>query len=454
MQNKPIIGKIIVQGEVECLSPLHIGNGKDERSDLDVLLDAQGNPFIPATSLVGVLRHATKNIAPQEDWKKFWGYTSEKQDEQEPGQQSSMHCSDLICQSQTLKPVIRDGIEIDNITGIVKKQRKYDYELVERGTRFKLNMEFSYKEADKEFVRRMAATIYTLLNDKQIRLGAKTNSGFGEICLLENTTKIYEFQFSPTTKSDVLYWLTRNFSAKQPIAVNVLGTPFEITSNHFNINASFWLKNSLIVRSYSADPDAPDATHITSNNDWILPGSSLKGAIRARAERIVNTLNKPKELVENLFGFVVENEKENNKKKGRIRVKEAVLPQFVSEMQTRIKIDRFTGGTIESALFETMPLFGGKPDKIINLQLHVRDCQPYEAGLLLLVLKDLWTGDLAVGGEKNVGRGVFQGIQAEISWKDQTWTIPEHVQDMPEEQKKALNEYVRALMEYKMTTAD
>jgi CRISPR/Cas system CSM-associated protein Csm3 (group 7 of RAMP superfamily) len=128
-----------------------IGNGKDERSDLDVLLDAQGNPFIPATSLVGVLRHATKNIAPQEDWKKFWGYTSEKQDEQEPGQQSSMHCSDLICQSQTLKPVIRDGIEIDNITGIVKKQRKYDYELVERGTRFKLNMEFSYKEADKEF---------------------------------------------------------------------------------------------------------------------------------------------------------------------------------------------------------------------------------------------------------------------------------------------------------------
>jgi hypothetical protein len=102
----------------------------------------------------------------------------------------------------------------------------------------------------------MAATIYTLLNDKQIRLG-QNQQWFGEICLLENTTKIYEFQFSPTTKSDVLYWLTRNFSAKQPIAVNVLGTPFEITSNHFNINASFWLKNSLIVRSYSADSRRP-----------------------------------------------------------------------------------------------------------------------------------------------------------------------------------------------------
>lgn len=448
MQNKPIIGKIIVQGEVECLSPLHIGNGKDERSDLDVLLDAQGNPFIPATSLVGVLRHATKNIEPQEDWKKFWGYTSEKQDEQELGQQSSVRCSDLICQSQTLKPVIRDGIEIDNTTGVVKKQRKYDYELVERDTRFKLNMEFSYRDSDKEFVSRMAATIYTLLKEKQIKLGAKTNSGFGEIHLLENTAKIYEFQFSPDTKSDVLYWLTRNFSAKQPISIETLGTPFAIGSDNFSINASFWLKNSLIVRSYSADPDAPDATHITSNNDWILPGTSLKGAIRARAERIVNTLNKPKELVENLFGFVVENEKENNKKKGRIRVKEAVLPQFVSEMQTRIKIDRFTGGTIESALFETMPLFGGKPDKIINLQLHVRDCQPYEAGLLLLVLKDLWTGDLAVGGEKNVGRGVFQGIQAIIEWNGKKICLEEDFGKMTTQQKETLQGYVNALNSY------
>jgi CRISPR/Cas system CSM-associated protein Csm3 (group 7 of RAMP superfamily) len=185
-----------------------------------------------------------------------------------------------------------------------------------------------------------------------------------------------------------------------------------------------------------------------------LPGSSLKGAIRARAERIVNTLNKPKELVENLFGFVVEKEKENNKKKGRIRVKEAVLPQFVSEMQTRIKIDRLPAEQSNRHYSRPCPCSEENRTKLSICKLHVRDCQPYEAGLLLLVLKDLWTGDLAVGGEKNVGRGVFQGIQAEISWKDQTWTIPEHVQDMPEEQKKALNEYVRALMEYKMTTAD
>lgn len=517
-------GTIVLTGILQLNSPMMIGSGRSEVTDIDVLTDANGAPFIPATAFIGVLQHNIRDfvltkkslkkfkrtlrnkeqseriltqLAPLEDqrystkyefmnalanavgreyaaacgdilvkcteysdkFKLLWGFTREmtaiKKDEASKKiieHQSMIRCSDLKGIDKPGIP-IRDGIKIDGRTGIVEENAKYTFQVVERGAQFKFNLEADYSAETEPFVKQAMSTIYkTLLSKGGICLGAKTNSGFGEVHLLQESAACYKFDFSQ--KPDVAHWMTRNNWENHRIEPEALGDALDIHPNRFSINASFWLKNSLIVRSYSADPDAPDATHITSNNDWILPGSSLKGAIRARAERIVNTLNKPKELVENLFGFVVENEKENNKKKGRIRVKEAVLPQFVSEMQTRIKIDRFTGGTIESALFETMPLFGGKPDKIINLQLHVRDCQPYEAGLLLLVLKDLWTGDLAVGGEKNVGRGVFQGIQAEISWKDQTWTIPEHVQDMPEEQKKALNEYVRALMEYKMTTAD
>ncbi|MCL0081501.1 hypothetical protein M1N64_04660, partial [Peptococcaceae bacterium] len=36
------------------------------------------------------------------------------------------------------------------------------------------------------------------------------------------------------------------------------------------------------------------------------------------------------------------------------------------------------------------------------------------AGLLLLILKDLWTADLPIGGEKSIGRGVLEGIKAKI----------------------------------------
>ncbi len=449
MSQQTITGKILFTGRIETLSPLHIGCGSKERSDLDALLDEHGKPFIPATAFVGVLRHVTEKMIAQ-NLDPFWGFTSKND-----GQQSTVYCSDLLCCTKSPKTTIRDGIKIDNTTGIVKNQGKYDYELVERKTQFNLYMECSYNASNKELVRKMAATIYHLLKNRKIQIGAKTTSGFGAIQLLENTVNIYEFDL--TNKQDVFFWLTRKFNQKTSITVEKLGTPFKAsTTNHFSINASFWLKHSLIVRSYSADPKMPDATHITSGNEWILPGTSLKGAIRARAERIVNTLGKSESILNELFGYIDEEtgtkkneagKKKKNAKKGKIRIEEAILPKFVSEMQTRIKIDRFTGGTIESALFDTMPLFGGKrePDKIINLQIHIHDCKDYEVGLLLLLLKDLWTGDLAVGGEKNVGRGIFQGIRAIIELGGEKICIEEDVEKLSSARKERLQGYVKAL---------
>jgi hypothetical protein len=40
-----------------------------------------------------------------------------------------------------------------------------------------------------------------------------------------------------------------------------------------------------------------------------------------------------------------------------------------------------------------------------------------------MLLKDLWTGDLPVGGERSVGRGRLQGIEADMCWQDETWRL-------------------------------
>jgi len=42
--------------KIQTLSPLHIGSGDEERSDMDILLDRDNQPIIPATSFIGVLR--------------------------------------------------------------------------------------------------------------------------------------------------------------------------------------------------------------------------------------------------------------------------------------------------------------------------------------------------------------------------------------------------------------
>ncbi|MEQ8189855.1 MAG: RAMP superfamily CRISPR-associated protein [Candidatus Eremiobacterota bacterium] len=426
-------GKIILKGEIELLSPALIGSGNDDFSDIDVLLDKDEKPFIPATSFIGVLRHYIKSEDITENQKEtFWGFTRKKE-----GHQSSILCSDLSCINKfTIK--IRDGIKIDNKTGIVKNKGKYDYQVIERGAKFSLNIEANY--SDKKFIHRMIATICQELERENIRVGAKTNNGLGKIRL--NKKEFYDFDFSK--KEDVLRWLKRDFSTKSVISE----PPFTIKSEHFTIDATFDLKSSLIIRSYSEDPGAPDAVHIRSGNDNVLTGSSIKGAIRARAERIINTLGKPSEIIEKLFGNVDDEKRSTEARKGKIRVEEVILPKFISEVNNRIKIDRFTGGTIESALFDTMPVYTDFKDRVRNVKITINKYKPHEAGLILLVLKDLWTGDLAVGGEKNIGRGVFNGCYADISWNTHDVHIESDHKKISNEAKKQLEDLVKALVCY------
>jgi len=42
-------------------------------------------------------------------------------------------------------------------------------------------------------------------------------------------------------------------------------------------------------------------------------------------------------------------------------------------------------------------------------------------GLLLLLLRDLWTGDLPLGGESSVGRGRLKGRSATLAYDGKTW---------------------------------
>jgi len=83
------------------------------------------------------------------------------------------------------------------------------------------------------------------------------------------------------------------------------------------------------------------------------------------------------------------------------------------------------------------------PDRV-ELELELRNPKDYEIGLLLLLLKDLWTGDLPIGGESSIGRGRLQGLSAEISRKSEYWEIKEGGQVTEDVQKK-LEGFVKAL---------
>ena len=446
---KNIKGKIILQCSIKALSPLHIGSGSDKRSDMDVLLDENDQPYIPATSFIGVLKRSLElKDSDKQNYKNdidnFWGYIKDKD-----GRQSCFCCSDLVCSNKSPEIVIRDGIKINDKTGIVEDKGKYDYEIVERGSDFDLNMEFTFTDSDEQFVKKMVSTIYAELIKNNIKIGAKTNNGFGEIQLDKNNeTAIRIFDFSQ--KQDVYDWLVNKGLNSKIISkdqtLKKLGEPFEIVnSSRLVIDAFLKLKNSIIIRSYSNIPEMPDSTHIKSLDNWVLTGSTIKGAIRARANRIVNTLGKSEEIIQQLFGHVDDKNRSKNAIKGRLLVKETVLPEYIAEQQTRIKIDRFTGGTINAALFDSMPLFINSNDKALKIEIIVENCKDSWAGLLLLVLKDLWTGDLAIGGEKNIGRGVFEGVVATVNYNNSLIKIDKDFANITEKDKELLESYVTAL---------
>lgn len=512
-QKEIIIGRLVLTGTLKLYSPLMVGTGEDNHSDNDVLLDKKGKPYIPATSIAGVLSHKigikikdkrSKELQPQsqefvaingdinqKDLSDFWGTARDTEEGKTSGKQSEIIVSDAILLNEKRNPIIRDQIRMNSALGITEGGAKFDYEIVEPDAEFQFKIEIGYTEKKRDFIFRMIKTIETLLKNGDISFGAKTANGFGKVKLVE--PKYYNYDFSK--KENVFGWLERN--GKETIdpstELNKI-QPFQIDSSKFKISFTAFIDKSLIIGSSSGDNDA-DKVHIKSAGRHVLTGSSLKGVIRNRATKILNTISQKEndeieKLKENLFGFVEEEidkfDKDGNliekrkvrgllKNKNNERVKTQKSKLFVTEefikrnnkeineeLQHRIKIDRFTGGTIESALFNSMPIFCNN-DTIVQINILISDCDEKifpnwqsAAGLLLLVLKDLWTGDLPIGGEKNVGRGRLKGIEATITWDDNEVKIEEvngkleakyikSVSDEPKDAWEELEEFVSAL---------
>jgi hypothetical protein len=99
-------------------------------------------------------------------------------------------------------------------------------------------------------------------------------------------------------------------------------------------------------------------------------------------------------------------------------------------IQSRIRIDRFTGGVYPGALFDEQPILGQKTSQPhLELIFEIRKPENAFIGLLLQLLKDLWTEDLPLGGEAGIGRGRLTGLSANLQFisanmnKSGSWKI-------------------------------
>jgi hypothetical protein len=214
--------------------------------------------------------------------------------------------------------------------------------------------------------------------------------------------------------------------AGEVINLGKLGQPF--TNDHrryFTIKADLAVKTSILVRRTSEVLNEPDFIHTSAKGISMIPGTSAAGALRARVEKIAKTVLSDSDshgLLNSMLGPRYDDVKKNPLTAGRLWIEEHALDGGGLRVQGRNSIDRFTGGTIDGALFHEAPWWPESSDQI-HWQLHVAleltdddATTRKEAALILHAFRDLWVGDLSIGGEASGGRGVFKGLKADLDF--------------------------------------
>ncbi len=414
MTDSQIIGRIKITGDLVLESPLLIGDGAGETSDnfkdIHVLKNQDGVPFIPGTSICGVLR---EDFSGSEVFKKLFGDAEEFQ--------SAIQIEDIALSGGEI--ISRDGVKIDGLTGTGVDGGKYDYEAVERGANGELRMLINLRGCHFSEIDKIKKTVAEILGklENGIRLGALTSKGFGLAKVKSLNAEFYDF----TKKADVIAWLTDKPASDKisPVTQNI-----SADTKNFIVDAKFKFNSSFIIRNYEITAEDKEknisAVSLKSLKDFVIPGTSLKGIFRHRAEYIFQKLRLNANLLNNLMGYSEGEEKI----KSRFIVSESYIePENFSEVEhARNKIDRFTGGTLLGALFKTKPVYQKSDAPTLKIHFEITDAKTFEAGLAIFLLRDLWLGKVAIGGEKCIGRGTVTGISAEINFNGVTYKLGEN----------------------------
>jgi CRISPR-associated RAMP protein (TIGR02581 family) len=207
--------------------PLHIGRGislKPIGTDLPVIKDANDKPYIPGSSIKGIIRSELERILIALDIKKNKfgvknltcdvldkekicvnddkkkelmkkhtkangnlnddGFTRELWNETclvcrlfgSPWIASRIYIKDMHLLNSDIRTEIRDGVAIDRDTGTAKLRMKFDYEIVPSGAKFRFEV---ILENVEDWEVGLFCLILRLWEKGEIAIGGKTSSGLG-----------------------------------------------------------------------------------------------------------------------------------------------------------------------------------------------------------------------------------------------------------------------------------
>lgn len=435
--------RYIARIKVEATTPLFVGSGGTSLiTDALAVRDHNGLPMIPGTSLTGVLRHSLEDFSKgNNNWNDIFGYQGNDND----GLGSRLIISSAYLVLDNGK--IAEGFDTEVSPEILSKFQKlptrqhvrithkgvaadkglFDNEVVYAGAQFIFEIELKGTEADEGTWK----SILEEIKSPSFRIGQGTRNGYGSLkgigfyedCFnLNDKDKFEEYlDFNPSLNSIEIENLEEGENN------NTIGYTLELTPDDFFIFSEGFGDSEVDNKPTEEEIIVYNNGKIDFENRTLIPASSIKGAIAHRTAFHYNKFNKfyADTINENLKNYVEEN---NQAVKTLFGEKAQVVNGNLlgergivilddlyyddidnSKIFNHVAIDRFTGGSIDGALFSEKVSY--KRDKKIVLEINL--AKEIEDDTILLAfeetLKDICRGLLPLGGMTTKGFGMFTG---------------------------------------------
>lgn len=450
----------IIRAVIEFTAPLSIGAGAyDLLVDAPVVVDADGLPALPGSSLAGVLRAAALRTHAERDVDDWFG---QRASSRQSATASSLwvswgrphgaadqpvapcavsghdHKSDRVLDFLRAQ-VLRDRVRL-NERGVVAEKGKYDQSFVPAGARFTVELRIDGDALDAKTVLGWLASA---------SLGRSTGAGFGQVRIVRAASRRFQLRVDADRQAYLRHpralWVASDALADMRIDAEATAWPlrFALTlrPEHglliggradeagdgadlvpFCEKRVLWPKSGGVVKSH-----------------FILPGSALRGALSHRTRFHLGVIQQHElpELVvdeahEALFGSdpgrkPTDDPDSEALKAGRLIVPETLLPDGALHHQMHVSLDRFTQGPRDGMLFEEQVLW--LDGQVLSIAIgvdapaatqdlaNVDDVhRPLAAAIKAFrrALVDLTEGTLGLGHANARGHGFFTGTFVEL----------------------------------------
>ena len=384
-----LVKRIVFYIQIEFTSPVSILQEEYERTITNLLENTKENLYVAGSSLAGAM-HA---------------YLDKVKNEDSDRKMSSVFVSDLYFENIDTTN-IRECVALsDNKTAVAGSN--YEIEIIESGAKGQFFVELTIREQDNEnaMIADMADVLYGF-HSEEIRIGRKKTRGYGKCRVLYVASKIYDRENYMEYCNAYNKERFCNLGNEQSLWI----AKARQRNKMIHIEVPLRMKGCISIRQYAAKKNQPDFLHLTDAGHPVIPGSSFAGALRHKVKAILEELEccsvKLPYSISDMVDIAFGSAEADNGGISKILIDEAVIRGARPLTLMRTGISRFEASAREKSLYKEKVFADG----IFELHISVsKDVQSqWILGILLLALKDLQNGFLAVGGQTAVGRGIFE----------------------------------------------